>query len=108
MSKTQQTAGEKPRIGEQEVRRAAELLKKYRQGKVNLERRIIDNEQFWKLRHWPQMEKEGGGGKSWRPAAHQRLAGELHPLQARRRHGLLPGAYGAAPENRGTGRRRPS
>ena len=38
MSKTQQTAGEKPRIGEQEVRRAAELLKKYRQGKVNLER----------------------------------------------------------------------
>ena len=44
MSKTQQTAGEKPRIGEQEVRRAAELLKKYRQGKVNLERRIIDNE----------------------------------------------------------------
>ena len=28
MSKTQQTAGEKPRIGEQEVRRAAELLKK--------------------------------------------------------------------------------
>ena len=47
MSKTQQTAGEKPRIGEQEVRRAAELLKKYRQGKVNLERRIIDNEQFW-------------------------------------------------------------
>ena len=28
MSKTQKTAGEKPRIGEQEVRRAAELLKK--------------------------------------------------------------------------------
>ena len=42
------------------MRRAAELLKKYRQGKVNLERRIIDNEQFWKLRHWPQMEKTGG------------------------------------------------
>ena len=40
MSKTQQTAGEKPRIGEQEVRRAAELLKKYRQGKVNLEAAI--------------------------------------------------------------------
>ena len=55
MSKTLQTAGEKPRIGEQEVRRAAELLKKYRQGKVNLERRIIDNEQFWMLRLWPQM-----------------------------------------------------
>lgn len=67
MSKTQQTAGEKPRIGEQEVRRAAELLKKYRQGKVNLERRIIDNEQFWKLRHWPQMEKTGEGGNPGDP-----------------------------------------
>ncbi len=67
MSKTQQTAGEKPRIGEQEVRRAAELLKKYRQGKVNLERRIIDNEQFWKLRHWPQMEKKGEGGNPGDP-----------------------------------------
>ena len=50
MSKTQQTAGEKPRIGEQEVRRAAELLKKYRQGKVNLERRIIDNGRRWRRR----------------------------------------------------------
>ena len=71
MSKTQQTAGEKPRIGEQEVRRAAELLKKYRQGKVNLERRIIDNEQFWKLRHWEQMEKAGEGGnpEDVRPAS---------------------------------------
>lgn len=67
MSKTQQTTGEKPRIGEQEVRRAAELLKKYRQGKVNLERRIIDNEQFWKLRHWPQMEKTGEGGNPGDP-----------------------------------------
>ena len=67
MSKTQKTAGEKPRIGEQEVRRAAELLKKYRQGKVNLERRIIDNEQFWKLRHWPQMEKKGEGGNPGDP-----------------------------------------
>lgn len=33
MSKTQQTAGEKPRIGEQEVRRAAELLKSTGRGR---------------------------------------------------------------------------
>ena len=50
------------------MRRAAGLLKKYRQGKVNLERRIIDNEQFWKLlRHWPQMEKTGEGGNPGDP-----------------------------------------
>ena len=51
-----------PRIGSEEVRRAAQILKKYREGKIQLERRIIDNEQFWKLRHWQQMEKEGRGG----------------------------------------------
>ena len=51
-----------PRIGSEEIRRAAQILKKYREGKIQLERRIIDNEQFWKLRHWQQMEKEGRGG----------------------------------------------
>ena len=49
MSKTQQTAGEKPRIGEQEVRRAAELLKKYRQGKVNLQRALVLFKAYKKL-----------------------------------------------------------
>ena len=53
-----------PRIGSEEIRRAAQILKKYREGKIQLERRIIDNEQFWKLRHWQQMEKEGRGGNS--------------------------------------------
>ena len=57
----------RPRIGTQEVLRAAEILRKYRQGKENLEKRVIDNEQFWKLRHWEQMEKEGQGGNSGDP-----------------------------------------
>ena len=52
----------RPRIGTQEVLRAAEILRKYRQGKENLDKRVIDNEQFWKLRHWEQMEKAGEGG----------------------------------------------
>lgn len=39
------------RIGDAEVRKAESLLQKYKQGKANLERRIIDNEQWWKLRH---------------------------------------------------------
>ena len=49
----------RPRIGAQEVLRAAEILRKYRRGKENLDKRIIDNEQFWKLRHWEQMERRG-------------------------------------------------
>ncbi len=52
----------KPKIGTEEIRKATEILRKYKLGKTQLERRIIDNEQFWKLRHWTQMEKEGMGG----------------------------------------------
>lgn len=60
-----------PRIGAEQVRQAAEVLRKYRLGKQNLDRRIIDNEQFWKLRHWEEMEKggEGGNPQDVRPAS---------------------------------------
>ena len=60
-----------PRIGAEQVRQAAEVLRKYRLGKQSLDRRIIDNEQFWKLRHWEQMEKggEGGNPQDVRPAS---------------------------------------
>jgi len=57
----------KPVIGRQEVRQAAEILKKYKRGKTRLEQRIIDNEQFWKLRHWEQMDKNGAGGNDADP-----------------------------------------
>ena len=53
---------QRPRIGTEEVRRAADILRRYHAGKRQLEQRIIDNEQFWKLRHWQQMEKTGQGG----------------------------------------------
>lgn len=56
-----------PRIGAAEVRAATEILKKYKQGKAHLEQRIIDNEQFWKLRHWEQMDKGGSGGNGADP-----------------------------------------
>ena len=57
----------KPKIGTEEIRKATEILRKYKLGKAQLERRIIDNEQFWKLRHWAQMEKEGQGGNKEDP-----------------------------------------
>ena len=53
---------QRPKIGTEEVRRAADILRRYHAGKRQLEQRIIDNEQFWKLRHWQQMEKAGQGG----------------------------------------------
>lgn len=42
-------------IGKEQIRQAEEILRKYKDGKANLERRIIDNEQWWKLMHWKQI-----------------------------------------------------
>ena len=38
-------------IGREEVREAEQILQKYKQGKAMLEQRIIENEQWYKLRH---------------------------------------------------------
>ena len=70
-TRTARDAGAPVKIGAEAVRAAAEVLRRYRAGKQNLDRRIIDNEQFWKLRHWEQMEKAGEGGdpEDIRPAS---------------------------------------
>ncbi len=51
-----------PPIGREEVRGALETLRRYRAGKANLERRIIENEEFWKLRHWEHIPEQGTTG----------------------------------------------
>ena len=61
MKETTYTAA-RPRIGAEEVREAMQILKKYKQGKARLEQRLIENEQFWRLRHWQEMDKHGQGG----------------------------------------------
>ena len=43
-------------IGVDQIRAASETLKKYKQGKQNLEDRIIKNEDWFKLRHWDSIE----------------------------------------------------
>lgn len=43
-------------IGEEQLRKASEILKKYKAGKSKLEQKIIQNEQWWKLRHWEYIE----------------------------------------------------
>lgn len=37
------------------VQRARQILRKYKQGKANLEARIVEDEQWYKLRHWEQI-----------------------------------------------------
>lgn len=48
----------KPVIGEEEIRKASEILQKYKAGKSRLEQKIIANEQFWKLRQWNYIHDE--------------------------------------------------
>ena len=45
-------------IGKEEVQKAQLTLNKYKEGKANLERRIVDNEQWYERRQWECMRKE--------------------------------------------------
>ena len=45
------------KIGTEEIRKAHQTLLKYKEGKANLEQRIVENEQWYKLRHWECMRK---------------------------------------------------
>ena len=43
--------GQQP-IGKKEIQQAMQTLKDYKDGKANLESRIVEEERWWKLRHW--------------------------------------------------------
>ncbi len=45
------------RIGAEEVRIAAQILSDYKSCKAKLERRIVENDRWWKLKHWGLMPK---------------------------------------------------
>ena len=42
-------------IGKEQIQAAQLTLNKYKEGKANLEKKIVDNEQWYKLRHWECM-----------------------------------------------------
>ena len=45
-------------IGREQIHMAQLTLNRYKEGKANLEKRIVENEQWYKLRHWACMRKE--------------------------------------------------
>ena len=47
-------------IGPDRLRRARQDLNRYREGKANLERRVIENEQWYRLRHWECIRRGAG------------------------------------------------
>ena len=42
-------------IGKEQIQAAQLTLQKYKEGKANLEQKVIQNEQWYKLRHWEYM-----------------------------------------------------
>lgn len=44
-------------ITEKEIKEARSILQKYKAGKENLEKRIVEDEMFWKRRHWEVLRK---------------------------------------------------
>ena len=54
--------GAPPVIGPETLRQATETLLRYKAGKANFERRVIEDEEFWKLRHWDHIPEQGTTG----------------------------------------------
>ena len=44
-------------IGREQIQAAQLTLRRYKEGKANLEQRIVENEQWYKMRHWECMRK---------------------------------------------------
>lgn len=53
------------KIGEEQIKKANDILRKYKAGKKNLEAKLIENEQFWKLRHWEATAKSKRPATAW-------------------------------------------
>ncbi|MBR2100565.1 MAG: hypothetical protein IJ927_04480, partial [Eubacterium sp.] len=45
-------------IGEDEIRNAIQTLNDYKAKKQNFDKRVIDNEEWWKMRHWNSIRSE--------------------------------------------------
>ncbi len=45
-------------VDSERLHKFTEILLRYQKGKANLDNRIIDNEQWWKMRHWEQIREK--------------------------------------------------
>lgn len=62
-----ESGSEQGPITQESIALAEETLRKYKDGKANLENRIIENEQWWKLRHWETIRKNQAKGANKEP-----------------------------------------
>ena len=47
-------------IGKEEIQQAYQVMKKYKEGKATLEDKIVNDEKFWKGRHWDAVQRKDG------------------------------------------------
>lgn len=45
-------------IKTENIQKAAEILQKYKEGKTYVDQKATDNQEWWRLRHWAQMQRE--------------------------------------------------
>ena len=56
-----ETTNELLPIGKETLREFSRVLERYKAGKRAIEQRIIEAEEFWKLRHWRSIRPQGSG-----------------------------------------------
>ncbi len=56
-------------IGQKQIREAAEILRKYKDGKANYDRTIIENERWYKMRHWEYIRRKDKKEKGVEPSS---------------------------------------
>jgi hypothetical protein len=56
-------------IGQKQIREAAETLRKYKDGKANYDRTIIENERWYKMRHWEYIRRQDKKEKGVEPTS---------------------------------------
>lgn len=64
LSTRMEPVGRVGNIGKEQVRKAAEILQKYKDGKASLEARIVENERWYKIRHWEVVAPQQKGKKN--------------------------------------------
>ena len=68
MKRREEKENDRP-IGPKELRKARKILEEYRRGKQTLEKRVVENDRWWRMRHMGPERRRGHG-----PPSLQRVA----------------------------------
>ena len=64
LSTREEPVGRIGKIGKEQVQKAQQILQKYKDAKASLESRIVENERWYKVRHWEVVGAQQSGHKN--------------------------------------------